>query len=159
MTMQAPSETAMAERMERIIRKHVGQQGPLLPMLHDVQKEFGWIPEQAMNTIADALGIPAGKVYSTVTFYSLFSTRPTGKYVIRVCESAPCHVAGAEAVMEELQKRLGIVPGQTTKDGLFTLEYASCLGVCGVAPAIMIGDRVHGNLEPGMIADVLAEYK
>jgi NADH-quinone oxidoreductase E subunit len=155
----APAGPASVDRVDEIIQKHAGKPGALLPILQDVQAALGWVPEAAMNKIAEALRIPAGKVYSTTSFYTLFSTRPTGKYIIRVCESAPCHVKGAEAVMTELQRQLGIKPGETSTDGRFTLEFTSCIGICGVAPAIMIGDRVHGNLKPDMIAAVLAEYK
>jgi len=155
----APAGCAIADRVDQIIQKHAGRPGALMPMLHDVQAALGWIPEEAMDKIAEALDIPAGKVYSTVTFYTLFSTRPTGKYIIRVCESAPCHVEGAAAVMAELERQLGVKPGETTSDGRFTLEYTSCIGICGVAPAIMVGDQVHGNLKPDMIAGVLAQYE
>jgi NADH:ubiquinone oxidoreductase subunit E len=93
------------------------------------------------------------------TFYSLLYTKPKGKYTVRVCESAPCHVQGAQEVVDTLVRELGVSFGETTPDGLFTLEKVSCLGVCGVAPAVMIDDRVYGNLTPETVAAVLQEYR
>lgn len=157
--MKAEVPTGGVPQVAEIIQRHAGQPGALLPILQEVQAKLGWVPEAAMNQIAEALRIPAGQVYSTASFYTLFYTRPTGRHIIRVCESAPCHVKGAEALMAELERQLGISPGQTTPDGRFTLEPASCIGICGVAPAIMIGDRVYGNLKPEMLAAVLAEHE
>jgi len=146
-------------RIERAIENHRSKQGALLPILQEIQGDLGYIPEVAMIEVAESLGIPASKVYGTVTFYTLFSTRPKGKNVIRICESAPCHVEGAEAIVKALEKALGVRMGETTPDGLFTLEFTSCIGVCGVAPAIMINDRVYGNLVPERIPEILAEYR
>ena len=154
-----PTGTDQAGLVDKVIQRHAGRPGALLPILREVQAELGWISEDSMKRIATALEIPWGQVYGTATFYTLFATRPQGRHVIRVCESAPCHVAGAAAVLAELEKQLGVSPGETTADGRFTLELTSCIGICGVAPAIMIGDEVHGNLAPEMIVDVLAKYE
>ncbi len=143
----------------RIIERHRDQKSPLLPILNDIQREMGRISKSSATIVAEALNIPAARVYSVLTFYTLYSTECKGKNVIRVCESAPCHVEGAQAIVEALQSSLGIKMGQTTRDKLFSLEFTSCIGVCGVAPAIMINDRVHGNLTPGMIPQILAACK
>ena len=154
-TRKSPTEDENAV-VTRIIGKHRTRKGPLLPILSDIQKEIGYVSESAMVKIAEALDIPASKVYGAVTFYSLYATAPKGKNVIRVCESAPCHVEGARGIVEALERTLGIKMGETTPDGVFSLEFTSCIGVCGVAPAIMINDRVYGNLTPGMIPQILA---
>ncbi|MGE5485969.1 MAG: NADH-quinone oxidoreductase subunit NuoE [Ignavibacteriales bacterium] len=155
-THTAVSENAVAAR---IIENHKMRKGALLPILSDIQKEIGYVSGSAMVQIAEALGIPASKIYSTATFYTLYATSPKGRNVIRVCESAPCHVEGAQAIVEALEKNLGIKMGGTTPDGLFSLEFTSCIGVCGVAPAITINDRVYGNLTPAMIPQILAAYR
>ncbi len=146
----------VVETISSIISKHQMRKGALLPILTDIQREIGCIPESAVVEVARALGIPEAKVYSTITFYTLYTTRCKGKNVIRVCESAPCHIEGAPAIVKALEKALGIRMGETTRDGMFTLEFSSCIGVCGVSPAIMINDRVYGNLTPDMIPQILA---
>ena len=103
--------------------------------------------------------MPLSKVYGVATFYTLFSTKPKGKHIIRICENAPCHVLGATAVIEAFEEELGISMGGTTHDGEFTLEHTSCLGVCGVAPTVMIDDTVYGNLTPERVPLILREYR
>ncbi|NPV69127.1 MAG: NADH-quinone oxidoreductase subunit NuoE [Firmicutes bacterium] len=150
---------ATTATIERAIERHKSRKGALLPILSEIQNELGWVPESAMVRIAEALDIPASKVYGTVTFYTLYATRPKGKNVIRVCESAPCHVEGASEIVDALERALGVKMGETTPDGLFSLEFTSCIGVCGVAPAIMINDHVYGNLTPDTVRQILATYR
>lgn len=130
----------------------------LIPVLHETQKAFGHLTEEAMRHIADRLSVPYSKVYGVATFYSLFTTKPKGANIIRLCESAPCHINGAPQVLDAIKEELGIGVGDTTADGKFTLEFSSCLGVCGVAPAIMINDTVYGNLTPEKVKEVLRGY-
>lgn len=145
--------------VDAIIARHRGRPGPLLPILQGIQEELGYLSEPAMHRVAAALELPPDQVYSVASFYSLFSTHPRGKYVIRVCENAPCHVKGASAIIAELEKALDIKAGETTPDGKFSLEFTSCVGICGVAPAIMVNEEVHGNLTPASIAQVLGQYR
>ncbi|MEW5932446.1 MAG: NADH-quinone oxidoreductase subunit NuoE [Bacillota bacterium] len=145
-------------RVREIISRLRDRTAPLLPILQAIQKEMGWISEEAMVEVAEALGMHPSQVYGVTTFYTLFATGPKGEHVIRVCASAPCHVPGAGAVLEALKKALGVEVGETTPDGKFTLELTSCIGVCGVAPAIMIDDQVYGNLKPADIGAILARY-
>ncbi len=144
--------------IKTIVARHNAFRGNLLPILHEVQAKFGFLPESAMEEVAEGLDIPVSEVYGTATFYTLFSTKPKGKYVVRVCDSAPCHIEGSKAIIGAVADRLGIKNGETTGDGMFTLEHVSCFGVCGVAPAIMVNDEVHGNLTPEMIPDILGSY-
>jgi len=145
--------------VDRITAKHAGREGALLPVLREVQDLVGYLPEEVMKRVALGLGLSLSRVYGVATFYSLFYTKPKGQFVIRVCESAPCHVQGAQAVVDAIVDELGISFGETTTDGRFTLELVSCLGVCGVAPAVMVGDRVYGNLTPETVLAVLQEYR
>jgi NADH-quinone oxidoreductase subunit E len=126
--------------------------------LHDVQADNNSLSEAELLQVARTMDIPLSRVYGVATFYSMYSVRPRGKYVIRICESAPCHITGAQAVIRAFEQALGIRMGETTKDRKFTLEYTSCLGVCGVAPAVMINDQVYGNLTPSKVQEVLANY-
>lgn len=146
-------------RLEEILSRHKRDAGNLIPILQETQRAYGYLSQEAMQRIADFAGVPLGKVYGVATFYTLFATSPKGRHVIRVCESAPCHVRGAEEIFASLEAELGIAPGETTRDGLFTLEYTSCLGVCGVAPAMMIDETVYGNLTPARIKEIIADYR
>lgn len=150
---------AALQQAREIAARHRGEPGALLPTLHEVQREVKYLSPAVLAEVAKQLDIPLSKVYATATFYTLFNTKPKGQHIIRVCESAPCHVGGAERIIDELEHLLGVKPGETTADGVFTLEVTSCLGVCGVAPALMIDDRVHGNLRPGDLAKILGEYR
>ena len=146
-------------RLDEIIEAQGHRPDRLIPILQEAQRAYGYLPEEAMRRIADALGMPVGKVFGVATFYSLFAIAPKGKHIVRVCESAPCHVRGAEDVFAALEEELGVAPGRTTADGFFTLEHTSCLGVCGVAPAMMIDDVVYGNLTPEKTREIIASYR
>lgn len=142
-----------------IILNHQGRDGALIDVLHETQAVYGYLPEETLTQIAQGLGVPLSKVYGVATFYSLFTLKPKGRHIIRLCESAPCHLRGAMDVLQAIESELSIKPGQTTPDDKFTLEFTSCLGVCGVAPAMMIGDQVYGNLTPDKVKDVLRSYE
>lgn len=146
------------ERVNDILRKNQGRDGALIDVLHQTQDVYGYLPEEAMTMIAEGLNLSLSKVYGVATFYSLYSLKPKGKHIIRLCESAPCHLRGAMDVLQTIEDELSLKAGQTTEDNRFTLELTSCLGVCGVAPAMMIGDRVYGNLTPEKIKEILRSY-
>lgn len=131
----------------------------LIPALHEVQDKLGFLPEAAMEEMATWLGVPVSDVYGTATFYTLFSTKQKGRYVVRLCDSPPCHIEGSKAIKAAFQAELGIKPGETTEDECFTFEIVSCLGLCGVAPAVMINEDVYGNLSPEMITGILDKYR
>ncbi|AGL49151.1 NADH-quinone oxidoreductase subunit E [Thermotoga maritima MSB8] len=128
----------------------------LINTLHEIQKRFdNFIPPEAAEIVAEELDVPLSRVYEVLTFYTMFSTKPKGKYVIRVCESLPCHVENGREVVKALKEILKIDFGQTTSDGLFTLEMTSCLGLCGVAPVIMVNDEYYGNMTPDRVKDLI----
>ncbi len=147
------------ETIDKITEFYSNEPGNLLPILRDVQKETKYLSDDILIRIADNLDIPLSQVYGVATFYSLFTVKPKGKYIVRVCEDAPCHVLDAPKIYEALQECLGISAGQTTQDGLFSLEFTSCLGLCGVAPVIMVNEEVYGKITPDMIPAILAKYK
>ncbi len=134
--------------------------GKVLPILHAVQNLCGnWLPLEALQLVAKELDIPYGYLYGVMTFYSMYSVTPRGKFIIRLCESAPCHVNGAENILDALKEELGIQVGETTADGLFTLEHTACLGTCEVSPAMQINEVVFGNLTAARVKEVLENYR
>lgn len=142
-----------------IVDKYDCDASKLIPLLHDLQQELGYLSAEVMETVANRLGITAAQVHGVATFYSLFYTRPHGKYVVRLCDSPPCHIEGSRAIREAVSRELGISEGDTTQDGSFTFEIVSCMGLCGVAPAMMVNDDVYGNLKPEMIPGILGKYR
>uniref|UniRef100_A0A7C3Z2A4 NADH-quinone oxidoreductase subunit NuoF n=1 Tax=Desulfobacca acetoxidans TaxID=60893 RepID=A0A7C3Z2A4_9BACT len=134
--------------------------GGLLPALHAVQSVCGnWLPKEALDLVARGFNVPYPYLYGVLSFYTMFATQPRGKYIIRLCESPPCHIMGADSLVEVLQQELGVHMGGTTGDGLFTLEHTACLGVCEVAPAMQINEVAHGRLTAEKVKQILADYR
>jgi NADH-quinone oxidoreductase subunit E len=129
-----------------ILPRYERAQGALMPILHDVQHHYGWIPFQAMIEIAAFLGLKPADVLDTVSFYEEYHTEPVGKCVIGVCQSIACEVCGHQAILDHLREKLGIEPHETTDDGRFTLLALECLGSCDTAPVALVGDELHENL-------------
>jgi NADH-quinone oxidoreductase subunit E len=146
---------------QKIIQQYDPSPDNLLSILHDLQdaNERHYLTEQDLQLAAGHLRLPFSFVQGVATFYTMFSLKPRGKYIIRICESPPCHLMGSTTVAQELMKLLGIRFGETTRDELFTLETSSCLGVCGVAPALMVNNEVYGNLTPQRIHEILEEKR
>lgn len=142
-----------------VVRSFERSRDNLIPVLHEIQARNGYLSDEAMEEVATWLDVPASEVYGTATFYTLFSTKPKGRYVIRLCDSPPCHIEGSKSIIAAIQDELGIEPGETTKDGNFTFELVSCFGLCGVAPAIMVNEDAYGNLQPEMMGDILDKYR
>ncbi|UCF90456.1 MAG: NAD(P)H-dependent oxidoreductase subunit E [Desulfobacterales bacterium] len=135
------------------------EQASLLAKLKEAQKEFGYVPREFMAETARALGLPIGAVYGMTTFYSFLSTRPLGKYVIRICKSIPCCMQNAAMIIDSVAAEIGITPGQNTADGRFSFELTNCIGACDMAPAMLLNDELHGHLSPGKIAEILKACK
>ncbi len=144
-----------------IIEKYPPSREHMLDMLHDIQEyePKHYLPREALLAVAEYLNIPLAEVASTVSFYSMFSLEPRGKHIIRICVSPPCQAMGGSSVLVALKDALNIDVGSTTSDGLFTLETTSCLGVCGVAPAMMIDNDVYGNLTEEKIQRIIEEIR
>ncbi len=147
--------------IEEILSKYEPKRENILLILHELQgsKPNQFLSKEDIEGVAKYLGLPPSKVYETATFYGLFSTKPRGKYIVRVCASTPCHVEGAEEIIKTLEEVLGIKIGETTEDGLFTLEEVSCLGICGVAPAMMVNEEAFGNLTPERAIEIINSFR
>jgi NADH:ubiquinone oxidoreductase subunit E/NAD-dependent dihydropyrimidine dehydrogenase PreA subunit len=135
-----------------------GEQERLLGLLKDEQRKSGYISEEMIGEISDLLGISVSEVYGVASFYAFLCRRPRGKHIIRVCKSLPCHVKEAPVIVESLERKIGIRPGETTPDGMFTFEWTNCIGACDQAPAMLIDDTVYGNLTPQKISEILDFY-
>ena len=135
------------------------QHGALIPLLQSAQDSYGYIPEKAIHYISELVNIPAADIYGVITFYSQFRLKPLGKHVVRICEGTACHVNGAKGILKALQNELGIGVGETTDDGLFSLQSVACLGCCSLAPVMMIDDETHGNLDADKIKKVFKQYR
>ena len=144
---------------EEICQKFNNDPGELISILHETQNSLGYLPEAVQRVIARQLGISAQKVYGVVTFYSFFSMVPKGKYPVSVCLGTACYVRGSDKVLEEFKRVLGIDVGETTPDGKFSLDCLRCVGACGLAPVMIIGDQTYGRVSPGMVKDILAKYQ
>lgn len=132
--------------------------GDLIKILHSAQTHFGYLPESVQREIAKKLKISVAKVYGVVTFYSFFTMTPKGRHAISVCMGTACYVRGAEKVLDELKKQLNIKVGGVTEDGKFSLDSLRCVGACGLAPVLLIGEKVYGRVEPGQIKEILDSY-
>ena len=148
-------------KLERIIDKHGRQPENLIHVLLEYQqcKEDNALTEEELSRIAREMRVTESHVYSIVTFYSLFSIKPRGKYIIQVCDNVACHVNGALDVVRELEELLHIRMGETTEDGIFTVEHTSCIGCCDKPPAIRIGGELYGNITPNRLAELIATYR
>ena len=152
-------ELEVYKEIDEIMEKYREEKTPLLSILQEIQEKWRYLPGDVLGYVSQKLDIPSSVVWGVATFYSFLETEPVGEYVVRVCRSAPCHVNGSLDVLKTLQKELGIKEGETSRDGRFTLETTSCLGVCGVAPAMMINDVTYGNLSEDRIREILALYR
>lgn len=145
----------MQEIIENILLKYDGTEMELIPILQDVQKEFGYLSEEAMQQVARFLRTPESNVYGVATFYEQFRFSPVGKKTITVCRGTACHVRGAQELITSIENRLDIKEGETTEDGEYTLETAACIGCCALAPCAMVGEEVQANLTPKMMTTYL----
>lgn len=146
---------------QKIIQQYDPSPENLLSILHDLQdaNQRHYLTELDLQAAAGYLRLPFSFVQGVATFYTMFSLTPRGRFIIRICESPPCHLMGSTTIAQELMKQLSIQFGETSGDELFTLEMSSCLGVCGVAPAMMVNDEVYGNLTPQRIREILEEKR
>ncbi|OQY09395.1 MAG: NADH-quinone oxidoreductase subunit E [Fusobacteriia bacterium 4572_132] len=145
--------------VEKFINELPEKKGALISVLHKAQEVFGYLPEEVQKFISKKLDLPLSKIYGVVTFYSFFTMKPKGKYPISVCMGTACYVRGSEKVLKELKNMLNIEVGETTEDGKFSIDALRCIGACGLAPVIMVGEKVYGNVTPEQVKDILAEYK
>jgi NADH-quinone oxidoreductase subunit E len=146
---------AAAKQVEELVRRYPRKDAALLPVLHIVQRENGWIPAEAEAWVAATVGVPLLRVREVLSFYTLFRRAPVGRYVIQVCRNLSCFLAGSEEIIRHLEARLGVGDGGTTPDGRFTLSLVECLGNCDHAPCLMVNDDDYGPVTKEMVDGIL----
>ncbi len=142
----------MEERLEKILSCYDGKNFELIPILQEVQHEFGYLPESEMSEVAKFVGLPKSRIYGVATFFEQFKFTPQGKNLVTVCRGTACHVRGAKRILEEFEDKLNIKEGETTEDLEYTLGTAACIGCCALAPCVMINDDVEAKLTPKKVA-------
>ncbi len=150
---------AAVTKIHEICDRYVDENTPLMMILSDIQTEFGYIPIEVQEIVSERTGISVAEIFGVVSFYSFFSLQPKGKYIIGCCLGTACYVKGAQQIIDKFSELLGIAPGETTADGLFTLDALRCIGACGIAPAVTINGKVYPKLKVAEVAGVVEEYK
>ncbi|KAE9636951.1 MAG: hypothetical protein PWP07_2152 [Epulopiscium sp.] len=145
--------------LEQFIDELSDKNGALISALHRAQEIFGYLPKEVQQFVAKKLNIPVSKVYGVVSFYSFFTMIPKGKYPISVCMGTACYVRGADKVLDEFKRELNIEVGETTADGNFSLDALRCVGACGLAPVVLVGEKVYGRVTPDQVKSILKEYE
>ncbi|ESZ25970.1 MULTISPECIES: formate dehydrogenase subunit gamma [unclassified Mesorhizobium] len=158
MTMQ-PASTEITSRTAAIIQEMKGLEGPLLPILHGIQEEFGHVPKDALPVIAEALNISRAEVHGVVSFYHDYRSHPAGRHVLKLCQAESCQSMGSDAIAAKLKQLLGIGFHETTRDGSVTLEPVYCLGLCACSPAAMLDGEVIGRLDDEKLDEIVAEVR
>lgn len=154
-----PASTEVTERVASVIDACKGLEGPMLPILHGLQEEFGYVPPEALPIVAEALNISRAEAHGVMTFYHDYRTHPAGRHVLKVCRAEACQASGGDAVLMQLQAKLGIGFHQTTSDDAVTLEPVYCLGLCACAPAAMLDGQVFGRLDADVIDEIVDEVR
>ena len=145
----------MEEKIKAIIQKYGSDKGFLVPILQDVQKEFNYLPREALNKVSSNLGVPISRIYEVATFYKAFSLTPRGKNQLSLCLGTACHVRGAPLISEHIERTLNIKPGETTSDLEFTFETVNCLGACALGPILVVNGEYHGEMTISKASKIL----
>ncbi|MDD7214008.1 MAG: NAD(P)H-dependent oxidoreductase subunit E [Clostridia bacterium] len=152
-------QEAAVKKINEICDRYVDEKTPLMMILSDVQKEYGYIPLEVQEVVSARTGISVAEIYGVVTFYSFFSLQPKGKYVIGCCLGTACYVKGAQQIIDKFSELLKINPGETSEDGLFTLDALRCIGACGIAPAVSINGTVYPKMTVDAVPAVIEKYR
>jgi len=144
--------------VDSVVAKYEGDGATLVPILQDISAELNWLPPEVLMRVAEKKQLPIEHVLRVATFYKSFSLKPRGKHIISVCLGTACHVRGAPRIVDRLERELGISVGETTSDKQFTLEIVRCLGCCGLAPVVTVGDELYGKLTPSKAARIVERY-
>ena len=148
-----------AKKICEICDRYANEKTPLMMILSDIQTEYGYIPLEVQQIVSQKTGISVAEIYGVVTFYSFFSLEPKGKYVIGVCLGTACYVKGAQNIIDKFSEVLGIGAGETTADGLFTIDALRCIGACGIAPAVTINGKVYPKVTVDAVPGIVEEYR
>lgn len=146
------------KRIDKIINEYAGEEGVLIQLLLDIQREFGWIPKEAVVRISERLKIPISQIHRVASFYTALSLTQIGRHLIRVCVGTACYVRGGPRILDSVERALGIKDGETTLDNKFTLETVNCLGCCALGPVIEIDGQYHGKLTLANVEKILSSY-
>jgi len=138
--------TEIKQKTKQIIKKHKSDKSAMIAVLQDIQEAFNYLPKEALKTASSMMKVPMSRVYEAATFYTAFSLKPRGKHIVKVCKGTACHVRGAAILQDRFETTLGIKPGQTTKDGKFSLETVNCVGACALGPVVVINTDYHGQV-------------
>ncbi len=147
------------EQLMAVIEKHKGQEGAVIPVLHEAQDIYGYLPIEVQEMISEGLNVPLAEIYGIVTFYAQFSLNPKGRYQIGVCLGTACYVKGSGDILEKVKELLGIDVGECTPDGMFSIDATRCIGACGLAPVLTVNDDVYGRLVVDDIEDIINKYR
>lgn len=143
------------ERIDEILSPFKGEEGELIPILQKVQLEFGYVPEKAITRVAKFIRVPEVTVFGVATFYAQFKLVPTGRNVVRVCRGTACHVRGGARILKEVEKKLGIKPGESTPDLEYALETVACIGACALAPTMVVNNDTYGKMTTKKVSEIL----
>lgn len=152
-------EPEARSKIDEIINAHKNEQGCLIPILHEIQEYYGYLPYGIQKIVAEGINVPITDVYGVISFYSRFTTTPIGKHRVSVCMGTACYVKGSDKILEKVEKSLGVKAGETTEDGMFTIDATRCVGACGLAPVMIVGEDVYGKMVPEKVEEVLAKYR
>lgn len=152
-------EADIKEKLNQILSRYSGKQDELIPILQEAQEQFRYLPSEVMLAIAKFLQLPESAIFGVATFYAQFKLTPSGRRVVRVCRGTACHVRGGARILREVEKRLGVKPGETTDDLEYSLETIACFGSCALAPVMVVDKEVHGRMTTTKAGQVLAETK
>jgi len=155
---KSPEHYENLSMIEQLIKKWEGKEGNLIMILHEVQNHYGYVPRDVAFDLSRSLGISVARIYEVISFYHYFKLKKPGKHIISVCMGTACYLKGAPQLLKEIKNILNIEEGQVTQDGMFQLTSVRCLGCCGLAPVIMIDDKIYGNLKPGDLIDIISKY-
>jgi NADH-quinone oxidoreductase subunit E len=148
-------EATIEERLNKILSSYQGREAELIPILQEVQREFGYLSEPAIKQIARFLHLPEVTIFGVATFYAQFKLVPTGRNIVKVCRGTACHVRGGARILKEVQKQLGIKPGESTPDLEYSLETVACIGACALGPTMVTNNEIHGNMTTKKVAEIL----
>lgn len=147
------------QKTKQIIKKHKKDRSALIAVLQDIQEAFNYLPKEALKTASDIMKVPMSRVYEAATFYTAFSLKPRGKHIVKICKGTACHVRGAAILQDRFESTLGIKPGETTKDGNFSLETVNCVGACALGPVVLINTDYHGQVTINKVDKIIKKIK
>jgi len=146
-------------KTKSIVRKYKGNKSALIAALQEIQAAFNYLPKEALLIVGGALNVPLSRVYEVATFYNAFSLKPRGKHIVKICLGTACHVRGAPSILDKMERTLYVKPGQTTEDGLFSLETVNCVGACALGPLVVIDEEYHGQVTMAKVDKIIGKIK